>query len=234
MNAARSSIAFGLGCARADRAKLLDSPPFVHRLSAAHVNLTILATNERRVVETLDVRGLGVDLVTKPDVGVWRLHATIGATDAPLSLDVVRERDGAPPMTARAKLSLTADLSTSTLTVASHANVLAQSFAPSMENGEWHTHATAHFEPSARRTIVVFDHVRAAAGAASAEATLELPDEADPILRHATGDIDGARLLAWLPAGARTRMRGGASEAALPHRLRHPCSLSSPRRGRRA
>ena len=201
--------------------QLLATPPYTRRLDATDVSVAILSTDEHRIVDTIDLRGLAVALAAKPDAGAWQVLGTIGTPEAPLDLDLSREHEGAPPTSARVKLALSADLSSSTLTVASRLHVVTQSFVPRVEDGEWQARATARFEPSAKRTVIVFEQVSAAAGAGTAEAELELPDEGAPIVRHASGDVDVTRVLAWLPSGLvplvadRARLRYRVSSAVL-------------------
>ena len=77
-----------------------------------------------------------------------------------------------------------------------------QTFAPTVSADHWfHAEAAARFDTAAGRTEVTIDHTEAGDGAASAEASVEIPDMGDPIVRHAQGEIDGARLLRWVPAG---------------------------------
>jgi translocation and assembly module TamB len=207
--------------------QLLSSTPIAARFEVARASLAVIWTRGGRVVERDGVRGLGASLAAEPDRSGWRVRLAAGTVDAPLDLELTRERAGPSAGAARARFSLGADVSASALGVACDLRVLEQSLVPSIELGDWHAEVSARFDPAARRTAVTLDRVRAAAGAATIDASLEVPDEGDPIVRHAQGDFDVARLLAWIPAGVvpvaaeRARLHYRVDSAALgwPPRL---------------
>jgi len=181
--------------------QLLASSPPAARIDVARADLELVWTQAGRVVERDRARGLGVAATAEPGRVGWRVRATSGSADTPLDLQVTRERAGSPAGAGRAKLSFAADMTASALSAAFDLNVLEQSFVPSIEAGDWHAEASARFEPATGLTTIAFDRLTAPSGAATAEASLEVPDEGDPIVRHAQGDVDVAHLLAWLPAG---------------------------------
>jgi hypothetical protein len=153
--------------------QLLAKPPLARRLHATRATLALIWTRNDRALAREEIRDFGVAMTAEPRHDGWRVRA---AADAPAS----------------PRFSLAAELSTSTLTVASDMSLLDQS---------WHAEASARFEPNANRTLIDVTDVRAAGGVASARAQLEVPDEGEPILRHSEGDLDVAHVLSWLPAG---------------------------------
>ena len=182
-------------------AQLLASVSRLARLDVARADVAMIRTRDGRLVERDDVRGIGATVTGEPFRGGWRVLAAIGSPGVPVGLDVQRERDSAPSETARARVYLTADATASALNVTCDLKGLVQSFVPSIEAGDWHAEAIARFEPDAGRTTIALARVSAAAGAGTAEASLEVPDEGLPIVRHAEGDVDVTRMLAWVPAG---------------------------------
>lgn len=167
--------------------QVLASPPPMTELHASRVNIATVWTNGGRVMETDAIRGLEIAAVAEPSANGWRVR---GRADAPRAVDLTRDREGSIER-ARATFALVADMSTSALTIASNADVLG--------TGEVHVDATARFEPANHRIAIAVDDVRVA-GAATAKASIRLPDEGDALLEHAEGDLDGARVLEWLPA----------------------------------
>jgi hypothetical protein len=150
--------------------ELLASPPLTSRLHAVRGNLALIWTRSDLTVAQHEIRDLAVTIVAEPGPDGWRVRA---AAEAPRGL------------------SIAAEMTTSTLTVASDVNLLESS---------WHAEAIARFDAPANRTIIDVEELSAAHGAAMARAQLDLPDAGYPIVRHAQGDADVPALLSWLPA----------------------------------
>ena len=192
------------------------APP-VERLDVDHIALVVIRTSHGKVSERLDLQNLSVALVATsaaPRESGVRVVARLGSPNNPLELGLTRTREGAPSGAARAKLWLTVDATSSVLTAAIDVRMLGQTFASSVSADHWlHSEVTMRFDPNAGRTSVTLDHTEAADGAATADGAMEISDGGQPTVRRAHGDIDLARLLAWLPGGlvpvtaARARVR---------------------------
>ncbi len=132
------------------------------------------------------------------------VQAGMGSRAQPLDVSLTRAREGplAPAAAGRAGLWLEVDATSSAVDAVLDLRVLEQTFAPGFTGGDrLHVEAHARFDAVAGRTDVTLEHTEVGDGAATTEAVLELPDAGDPVVRHAQGDIDLARLLQWVPAG---------------------------------
>ena len=182
--------------------QLLASTPVADRIEVTRADVEIVRTRENRVVERDRVRGLGAAVAAEPTGEGWRMRVVAGSTGAPLDVQWAQERDdGSPRREARASLSLAGVLTASTAEASLDLNLREQSLAPGLEAGDWHAAAIARFDPDAGRTTVTLERVASPAGGLTLEASIELPDAGVPIVRHARGDVDVARLLACIPAG---------------------------------
>ena len=175
------------------------------RLGVDHVTLVLVQTSKGTVVDRTELRGLGLALATglaaKPATGA-SVEAQLGSMATPLDLELAREHEGVPVGAAKAKLWMQVDATSLALTAAIDLRMVDQTFAASVSADRWlHAEARLRFDPAAARTEITIDHTSAGDGAATAEASIELPDVGDPVVRSAHGDIDVARLLRWLPAG---------------------------------
>jgi translocation and assembly module TamB len=180
----------------------LGSAPAVGDLSVDRVTLVLVRAEGGQPVERTELRGLSAAWVATPAAKGWRVQARLGSPETPLTLDVERQRRGAPAGGARASLWLTVDATSTALTAAIDLHVLEQSLAAELPGDDrLHAEANARFDATAGRTAITLDHTDLAAGAATIEASIEVPDSGDPIVRHARGDVDLARLLLWVPAG---------------------------------
>jgi len=184
--------------------KLEAALPF-GEIDVDRVTLVLLQTEEGRVVERTELRGLALTIDAAPagpkEKGS-RVKVGLGSAGKPLDLALTRAGDGAQAGTGRAKLWLAVDATSSAVTAALDLRVVDQSFAPSVSADHWlHAEARLRFDPAAGRTEITLDHTEAGDGAATVQASIEIPDTGDPIVRHAQGDIDVARLLKWVPAG---------------------------------
>ena len=165
------------------------------------VAVTVLRTKDGRVADRSDLEGLALALTTAPDGAGWRAKIGLGSPAAPLDLKLVRAQ-GDQRATARAKLSLTADVSASSLATVLDLKMVEQTFAPSVSADHWlHAEASAHFDPAKKLTEIALDHTEAGDGAVSASASVELPDTGDPLVRAARANVDLGRLLRWVPPG---------------------------------
>ncbi|HXN33531.1 MAG TPA: hypothetical protein VN894_16795, partial [Polyangiaceae bacterium] len=155
--------------------------------------------------ERTELRGLSVTLVTssaEPAARGWRAKVDLGSSETPLELELTHEAGAAPVAIARARLRVTVGAMSSALTASFDLRMIEQTFAASVSADHWlHAEASLRFDPAAGRTEVRLDRADAGDGAATAEASIDVFDTGDPIVRHARGDIDLARLLRWLPAG---------------------------------
>ncbi len=181
------------------------------------VTLALVRTEEGHVVERTELRGVGLTVSAMPAgqtepagsaapagsaVKASRVKMALGSSGKPLDLALTRQRDGAKAGEGRAKLWLAIDATSTAVTAALDVRMIDQSFAPSVAADHWlHAEARARFDAAAGRTEITLDHTEAGDGAATVEAAIAIPDTGDPIVRHAQGDVDLARLLAWVPAG---------------------------------
>ena len=180
----------------------LGSAPAVGDLSVDRVTLVLIRAEGGLPVERTELRGLSLAGVATPAAKGWRVQARLGSPDTPLALGVERQRRGAPAGGARARLWLTVDATSTALTAAIDLHVLEQSLAADLPGDDrLHAEASARFDATAGQTAITLDHTDLGAGAATVEASIEVPDSGDPIVRHARGDVDLARLLLWVPAG---------------------------------
>jgi translocation and assembly module TamB len=185
--------------------KLLGTTLPVGQLDVDHVTLALVRTEQGQVSERTEMRGAAVTLATRsaePTARGWRVEAGLGSPANPLELGLTRARVGGPTDAARAKLWVTVDATSLALNAAVDLRMMEQTLATSVSADRWlHAQASLRFDPTAGRTEVTFDHAEAGDGAVTAEASIEIPDTGDPIVRRSHGDIDVARLLGWLPAG---------------------------------
>jgi hypothetical protein len=174
----------------------------------ARLAVEVVSVERGEVRERDSLQGLAATLTTEAAGSGWRLRAALGSPAAPLDLDVRREPEGSPARTARARLSLAADADPRAANAALDVGVVEQSFLPqlgsdaSLAGQDWlHAEVHARFDPEAGRTEIDLQHATVAGGAATADASVVLPDQGDPTVKHAQGDVDLARLLAWVPPG---------------------------------
>ena len=175
------------------------------RVNIDHVAVALVRTDHGEVIERSALTGVGLTLSTgsaEPAARGWRVGAGLGSPAAPLDLVLTRTPRGAKAAAARAKLWLTVQATSSAVTAALDLRMLEQAFAASVSAEHWlHAEANIRFDPAAKKTEIILDKVEAGDGAATAEASIDLPDTGDPVVRRAHGDIDVARILRWLPAG---------------------------------
>jgi translocation and assembly module TamB len=185
-------------------ASLLDSAPPVREVDVEGVALALVRTETGQESERTELRGvsLAIHAAAEPGTRGWRVDAGLGSQSAPLDLGLTQERAGTPSDRGRAKLWLALDVTSSALNATLDARLVDQTFAPSIP-GDNGAHAEVHvrFDPAAGTTRVSLEHFEAGNGAATAEASVEIPDTGDPVVHHAQGDVDLARLLHWIPAG---------------------------------
>ncbi len=169
------------------------------------VTATILRTQGGQVVERAGLSGVSARLRAsdaRPSAKGWRLRAELGSPAAPLEVRLTRARGHAEPESARAKVSLTVDVTPAELNAALDLRMLEQNLASSVSADHWlHAEARARFDPAAGLTEVTLEHAEAGDGAATCDASLGVPDTGDVLVHRARGDLDLARLLRWVPAG---------------------------------
>lgn len=182
-------------------ADALSGPPPIGRVDLGRVHVALVERTPDGQRERLDVDGLALGLALAGDGAGFRVALALGAPERPLALHVARARGGRPAGEAEAKLWAAVDASAAAATARLDVEVRSQTLAPATAvKRALHLEADARFDRGAHRTTVTVARTRAADGAATMEATLELPDEGAPLVRHADGTIDGARLLSLVPA----------------------------------
>jgi hypothetical protein len=186
-------------------ASLLSKAPPLGELDVRGVTIAVIRTDHGDVSERMDLTGVSLHLATsseQPTAKGWRVQAGLGSAASPLDLGLSWVHKGADEGSARAKLWLTVDATSSKFHGALDLRMIEQTFAASVAADHWlHAEASAKFDPGTGRTEVKLDRAEAGDGAATAEAIVDVPDTGDAIVRHASGDIDVARLLRWLPVG---------------------------------
>jgi hypothetical protein len=195
----------------------LGTAPLVDQVDVDRLTVVWVRTVRREVFDRTELRGVAVTLAThraEPAAKGWRMDARLGSSTDPLELELTREQRGAAPGAARARLWVTVDATSSAATAVLDLRMTEQTFAPSIPADHGlHVEGSLQFDPAAGRTEIGLDHAEAGDGAATAEAVIDVSDAGAALVRRASGDIDVARLLRWLPAGLvpvtadRARMR---------------------------
>ncbi|HXX67830.1 MAG TPA: hypothetical protein VEK07_11640 [Polyangiaceae bacterium] len=184
--------------------RLLATTPPIGRLDVHGVSLGLVRTDGGHVSEHTILRGLSVALHVRPAasaVAGWRADASLGSPSSPVELELSRAGPDVPAADARARLWAMVDASSEALHATLDLRVIDQTLLSTLSADRWlHAEAHLHFDPAAGRTEITLDPVEAADGAASVDALVELPDVGDATVRRARGNVDLARLLAWLPA----------------------------------
>ncbi len=204
----RKSPAPGVPLSR-QAAAWLTAPPPVGKVNVDRVVLTWVRAEHAEITDRTVLRGVSLAVAAMPAAEGWRVQAGLGSPEAPLPLEVEHERAGAPAGAARASLWLTFDATSSALALGLDLRVIEQTLAPGLgldgQNDRLHAQANLRFDAAAGRTTITLDHTDVGEGAATAEASIDVPDVGDPLVRHAQGDVDVARVLAtlggWLPPG---------------------------------
>ena len=185
--------------------KFLGTTPPVGRLDVNHLALTLIRTDHGAVSDRTELRGVSATLGTssaEPTSRGWRVQAALGSPAAALEVQLMRERSGVPADTAHARLWVVIDATSSALTAALDLRMIDQTFAASLSPDHWfHAEASLGFDKAAGRTELRLDRVEAGDGSVTAQASMEVSDAGNAIVRRAQGDIDLGRLLRWLPAG---------------------------------
>ena len=180
----------------------LTAPPPVGNVSVDRVTLTWVRAERGEVSDHTVVRGVSLTLAVTPAPAGWRVQAGLGTPATPLALAVERDRRGAPAGAARASLWLSVDATSQALSAILDLRVLEQTFAADFSlDDQLHAEANVGFDASAGRTTITLDRTDLGEGAATADASIEVPDTGDPVVHHAHADVDLARLLRWVPAG---------------------------------
>lgn len=183
--------------------KFLGTAPAVGQIDVDRVTLALVQITRGSVSDRTELHGLALTLVARsaePAARGWRVHAALGSPASPLDLGLTRA--GTDAGTARARLWFTVDATALDLTAVLDLRMVEQSFVASVSADRWlHAEASARFDPGAGQTRVTLDHTETGDGAASAEAAMDLPDVGAPVVLRARGDVDLAKLLAWLPVG---------------------------------
>jgi translocation and assembly module TamB len=177
----------------------------VGRVDVDRVTLAWVRTKRGEVSDRAQLHGISVTLTTRstePTARGWRAEVGLGSAAIPLDLVLSLERAGVQTGSARSKLWVTVDATSSAVTAALDLRMIEQTFASVASADSWvHAEATLRFDPAVGRTEITLDHAEMGDGAATNEASMEISDAGELIVRRAAGDIDLARLLRWLPAG---------------------------------
>jgi hypothetical protein len=204
------------------RLAVLQAAPPVGVVEVDRVTLALVQTTDGHVSQRSELRGLAAAVTAQPagpGITGWRVQMTLGTKALPLDLALTRDASGAPSQEGRARLGLEVDATSSQLDAVLDLRVLEQTFAAGVPADHGlHAEAHARFDAAAGKTDVSVEHTEAGEGAATLEASVELPDAGDPVVRHAKGDVDLARLLSWVPADV-LPVRVTAGRARLGYRV---------------
>jgi translocation and assembly module TamB len=192
-------------------AKLLGVGSIVRHVRVDDIVIGLVRTERNKVVERDTVRGLALDVDAEPNAGVARLGVALGKPDAPLNLAFERHREGAGVGGATARASMVVEIRRSDARAALDIRVVRQDFVPDLTVDRLvHADVEAKFDPSADRTEIALAGIEVGDGVANAKASVTLPDRGQPVVHHASGDADLARLLRLLPPGlAPLRLKRG-------------------------
>jgi hypothetical protein len=185
--------------------ELFATAPPIGALEVDRVTLALIRTARRKVLDRTELGGVSLMLATsspKPPARGWRARAGLGSRASPLSLELSRTGSDGERSAARARFWLAIDATSSGLSTVLDLRMIEQTLVASVSADHWlHAEAKLRFDPRAGRTELTLDHAEAGDGAVAADASLELSDAGDAIVRRARGDIDLARLLRWCPPG---------------------------------
>jgi hypothetical protein len=186
-------------------AKLLSGAPPVGRLDVSPVTLALVQTDHGHEAARTELRGLALTMTAVPDERspfAWQMAANLGKPTKPLDLHLTRARVDAAPQEAQGSLSLAVAAASATLSAELDVRTLEQTFAAEVPaEHRLQAEARLDFFPAAGKTEVHVVRTQADDGAATADAAVDVFDAGDPIVRAASGDIDLAKLLRWLPPG---------------------------------
>ncbi len=202
---------------RSQLARELLSTAFpIHQLRVTDATLALVQTSHGVVIERDTVRGLSLTLSATPHLGGARLGLAVGSQPVALALTLDRSRPGAEDTSAALRVFLQAEASATDASLALELRVTRQNLIPEVTIEQLlQLRANAKFEPADRRIQLTVSRLGVADQMATNESALELPDQGSPLVRHASGDLDLARLLRlaapWLPrlelAAGRLRYR---------------------------
>ncbi|AKV00410.1 hypothetical protein AKJ09_07073 [Labilithrix luteola] len=160
----------------------------------------IVAGERGPVVERDELRGLQLHVHAEPVADEWHVRASLGSGETPVELGLSRTLDDAPAGEAVAKLHLNADATADDVVATLDVQLAKQTFGPQLAVTHLaHVEARSHFDEAAGKTTITLNRATLADDIASSEASIDLPDHGAPLLRHAEGQIDFARLVALLP-----------------------------------
>jgi translocation and assembly module TamB len=169
------------------------------------VTVEVVRTDHGEAIEHSELRGLALAVratAAQAPLPGARVELALGSPAKPLELAVTRAPSNAPASSAHARFWLTVDATSAAVHAALDLRMLDQTFAAGVAGDHGlHAEANVAFDPTAGRTNVTLDHTEAGDGAATVEASVEVPDSGDPLVRRAHADVDVARILGWLPAG---------------------------------
>jgi hypothetical protein len=184
-------------------ADLLSSAPPVRRFDLDALTVTVVRAEGGRVADRFTIRGLSLHGAAESTAGAYRLRVNAGSLGAPLGIDVVRDGSAVRPAEAHLDAILGAEVSPGDAAASLDVRVRSQTFVGVAIGELLHAEASASFDVAKGRTEVALSSLRAADGAATLDAVLEVSDApgAAPLVRSARGDVDVARLLRLVPPG---------------------------------
>lgn len=202
--------------------ELLAFAPIVPTTDVREVGVTVVrvvGTEHGPVIERDALRGLDLHVDAATVGGEWHLRAAVGSAPSAGALELSRIRNDAVIGDARAQLHVSADATAHDVAATLDVELAKQSFAPDLAVTHLaHVQARGHFDEAASKTTITIDRATVADGIATSTASVDLLDQGAPLLRHAEGQIDGARLLALVPR-ALLPIEGTIEKAAVGYRV---------------
>ncbi|HSQ66891.1 MAG TPA: hypothetical protein VLM85_26915, partial [Polyangiaceae bacterium] len=181
-------------------ASLLGSALPVGEIDITNVSATLVSTKEGNEVERTNLGGVELSASAEPAGQGGSLRLRLGSEGAPLELDLRRHGPRGDSI-AHARFSATAVATSTDLALAIDLRVVDQTFAAGYGVAHvLHAGARARFDAPVGRTDVTLAAELADGAGHAEEAFASIPDEGAPILHHAVGEIDLARLLTAVPA----------------------------------
>jgi hypothetical protein len=176
---------------------VLERPPFLEQIALDDVAVNFVAGHDGLPYDRLRVAGLRVHAASRPDgAASHQLVLELGTEAQPLDVTIASEHangKGQADAKLHATVALTAQSARATVDVA----LERQTIAPLPRIARVvRLDAGARFQPERRATRVEVATLDLADGAWTSELELDLPDAGAPVVHHASGSVDAARLVA--------------------------------------
>jgi len=184
--------------------QLLKTAPPIGELAVDQIRLVLVRTDHGDVTQQTELNGLALELATHkataPTPG-YGVALRLGSSDRPLDLILTHSTRGSQSAVARAKAWFRVDANSTDVRAELDLRMVEQTLLATISAQHWlHTEASLRFDPSSERTQLQIEHTQAGDDAAKLDASIEIPDHGELLVRSAQADVDVARMLRWLPA----------------------------------